>query len=121
MKINILIGVIFVMLVSAIVYAEKAEDATQATDKSISKNMTYGNCVSQNADIKNTCYASVKDALATCKAQAPQDAAKKDAVKQCSQTYKKDKKQCKVAFKDSKKECAKIKHNFLETLGSSLK
>lgn len=123
-KLTLLIGVVLVLFVSGIVYAadkDATEETTEVTEET-EKEMTYGQCVSENAAIKNTCYATAKDSLATCKAQAEQDTTtKKDATKQCKQTYKKDKKQCKTDFKSSKNECKKIKHNFLETVGSSMK
>lgn len=110
------------MILSGIVYAQNENDAkTMNSAEEQAAKMNYGQCVSQQAVVKKSCYIAVKNALETCKAQVPQDASKKDASKQCKKVYKVDKKQCKTSFKDSKKECAKIKHNFLETLGSALK
>lgn len=137
MKNNMIwIGLLVAVLLLGIVYAQgdpptittqpdnshgqERPDANAANDTS-AKDMTYGQCVSKNAEIKNSCYSSVKSALETCKANAAQDATKKDALNQCSKIYKSDKSQCKTVFKDSKKECAKIKHNFLETIGSAFK
>ena len=122
MKIAILFGLFLIVVISGIVYAvNDEEDAAQTATEPTAKNMTYGQCVSQNAIIKNSCYSAARSTLEACKNQTAQDAARKDATKQCKQDYKQDKKQCKVVFKASKKECAKIKHNFLETIGSSLK
>jgi hypothetical protein len=120
----ILFGVFLVVVVAGMAYAADDKNTEiQATEVQTQtpKNMTYGQCISENAAIKNSCYAAVKGVLGTCKTQAQQDASKKDASKQCNQTYKTAKKQCKIAFKSSKTECKKIKHNFLETIGSSLK
>ena len=105
------------MIVAAafVVLAAKPEDAGPA-NADTGKNMTYGQCVSAAAIVKNTCYATVKQAQTDCKAAANADA------KQCKATYKKDTAECKKTFKATKKnECAKIKHNFLETLGSAFK
>lgn len=130
-NLTILFSVLVLIVISGITYAANEKDAATAgtevaiedtvTEEPAEKPVTYGQCVSEHAVIKNTCYATVKDALNTCKAQVPQDASKKDATKQCKQTYKKDLKQCKVVFKASKKECAKIKHNVFETMGSAFK
>ncbi len=124
--IAVLFGVLAIALFSAAAYAadkDAAENETgEADDAAPAKNMTYGQCVSENAVVKNTCYSTVKSSLAGCREQAAQDAAsQKNALKQCSADYKKDKKQCKVEFKASKRECAKIKHNFFETIGSAFK
>jgi hypothetical protein len=71
-------------------------------------NMTYGQCVSAEAKVKNDCYASIKTAYADCRNVSA-------SKTECKNTYKKDLKQCKTVFKASKTECKKIKHNFLET------
>jgi hypothetical protein len=122
----ILLTAFLVVALSGLAYAANEKDATtaetaQTPEEQEAKQMTYGQCVSEHAQKRKTCYSDVKTALETCKTQAPQDAGNKDAVKQCSQTYKKDKKECKATFKASKKECDKIKHNFLETMGSAFK
>lgn len=72
------------------------------------KNMTFGQCVSQNAVIKNDCYSSVKGVYSSCKNSTSD-------VKACGKAYKVDKAQCKKEFKLAKNECKKIKHNFFET------
>jgi hypothetical protein len=124
---TILLVLFFALFITGIVFAENAKDDTKNNvvaplEEKPVKNITYGKCVSENAVLKNDCYSSVKDALASCKMQANnQTDAKKDALKACKTTYKTDKKQCKTTFKDAKKECKKIKHNFFETIGSSLK
>ena len=115
---NIIFGILLLIFVVGITYAanEKATDK-QTTQETPVKNMTYGQCVSQNAEIKNTCFSNIKTTLETCKSQATE----KTATKQCDQTYKKDKDSCKKTFKDAKNECKKIKHNFLETMRYAFK
>jgi hypothetical protein len=86
------------------------------------KNMTYGQCVSAAAVVKNSCYGNVKSVYASCNDATANQTDAKNASVQCRTTYKKDMRQCKADFKATKKqECAIIKHNFLETLGSSFK
>lgn len=116
-NLKLLLGIFLAIAFIGIAYAASDEETSAKPEK----NMTYGQCVSQQAIIKNTCYESIKDKKETCKTLAGENAAKKGALKQCNSDYKKDKKQCKATFKESKKICARIKHNFLETLGSSLK
>jgi len=70
-------------------------------------NVTYGQCVTQKAIVKNTCFASAKNAKETCKVPA-KEAKSKEALKQCRITYRDTKKQCKVAFKLGKEECRSI-------------
>ncbi|MEK6969905.1 MAG: hypothetical protein AABW48_05750 [Nanoarchaeota archaeon] len=125
-NLTILVCVLIVLVISGIAYAAneknaETEVATDAAAEEPAKTPTYGQCVSENAVVKNSCYATVKETLKTCKTQAAENATPKDATKQCKQTYKKDLKQCKVVFKASKKECAKIKHNVFETMGSAFK
>jgi len=96
----IVFGMFFVLLMVGIVSAA----STQAIKDS------YGQCVSQNAVLKNTCFSTTKQALATCKASAPQDEGKKDALKQCKLTYKTQKKQCKTSFKSSKEICKRARN-----------
>ncbi|MFA6461664.1 MAG: hypothetical protein WCV90_05310 [Candidatus Woesearchaeota archaeon] len=129
-NIKVLLGVFLMLVLSGIVYAasDKATEvkATTAAAPELAseapKNMTYGQCVSELAKVKNTCYEATSVTQKTCQDQASADATtKKDVSKQCKQTYKKDKAGCKSVFKDGKKECAKIKHNFFETMGSAFK
>lgn len=121
----IFLGVLLVIGMSGIIYAADNENAVNnPTTGQPAKNMTYGQCVSENALIKNSCFASIKSTTETCKTQATagQDKkAKKDTLKLCKQTLKTDKKQCMQVFKDSKKECKKIKHNFMDTIKASMK
>ncbi len=106
---------LFVLIVAASVFAAGNEKA-EVND---AKNMTYGNCVSEMAKIKNGCYATIKDQKQTC-TQTAKNATKVE-MKACKDTYKKDMMQCKSGFKMQKKECAKIKHNVFQTMGSSFK
>lgn len=117
----IFMSIFILIAATGIIYAE--DEATANTENQDVEKITYGQCVSEKAEIKNTCYESIKNTLETCKNQVTDDKkAKKDATKECKKTYKTEKKQCKDAFKKSKKdECSLIKHNFLETIGSSLK
>lgn len=103
----------FLVVASGLVYAA---DKNVSDEKMDVKNMTYGQCVSENAVIKNSCYASVKSALRVCRDEAEGNAAEDDMRAECKQDYKKDKRECKAVFKASKVECKKIKHNFFETV-----
>jgi predicted nucleic acid-binding protein len=101
-----------------------AQDAAQKEARQTIKaegNNTFGNCVSDGAVLKNTCYETVKTAKETCKMDAKAQNASRTVIKGCDQTYKKDKKQCKTVFKSSKNECKKIKHNFFEGAKASFK
>ncbi len=105
-----------VILALSLVAAAKSENNTyevkmERADKVV-KNMTYGSCVSENAKVKNDCFASVKEARKSCLMNASDSSV-------CKTDYKKDLKQCKIDFKTSKKECKKIKHNFVETAQSA--
>jgi hypothetical protein len=116
-----LICVFFIALMALVAYAKQEETGAQPTIasaiKNSEKNMTFGNCVSEAAGIKNTCYAAVKDAYTSCK-NTPAD---KPVLKECKATYKKDMKQCKTDFKAGKKECGKIKHSFMDSIKTSFK
>ncbi|MGV8172174.1 MAG: hypothetical protein ACP5OA_05795 [Candidatus Woesearchaeota archaeon] len=92
---------------------------TLGEDKS--NGMTYGNCVSEKATVKNTCYSTIKDARISCRATAKNATESTPALKACRDTYKKDLKQCKTDFKQSKNECKKIKHSVFESAGSAFK
>jgi len=96
-----------------------AKNAKTLGDKG--DNMNYGNCVSEKAVVKNTCYDTIKDARASCRATAQNATEPTPALKVCRNTFKKDLKQCKMEFKQSKNECKKIKHNFIESAGSAFK
>lgn len=113
---KILVMALIALFVVSIVFAAKEDVATETQGQA--KNMTYGKCVSDGAKQKNACYNAGKEAEKTCKTNAGED---KSAIKKCSQDAKKAKSDCKSAFKSSKNECKKIKHNFFETIGSSMK
>jgi hypothetical protein len=135
MKGKILIFCLFVFAMAMVVFAVKPDDAglqaatagqgANAETATAAKNMTFGQCVSEAAVVKNTCYAGVKTTDTTCKGAVNQSAEKqamKQALKDCKAAYKANKKQCKVDFKATKKnECGIIKHNFLESIGVMFK
>ncbi|MCX6750081.1 MAG: hypothetical protein NTZ83_01350 [Candidatus Pacearchaeota archaeon] len=102
----IISGVFFVLLMVGVVYAASNE----STPKGI-----YGQCVSENAIMKNSCFATNKQVFESCKASVPQDDTRKDALKQCKLTYKTEKKQCKAVFKGAKNLCKKTRDS-AETL-----
>lgn len=107
------VSLLLVSLFSSVL-AVPSENATNASvaDRE-TKNMTYGQCVSQNAAIKNDCYISVKSAYSSCKNNTTDR-------KICSKDFKADLAQCKKGFKSAKSGCGKIKHNFFETARYSL-
>lgn len=116
---TIVLSVFLIAVLSFVVAAKDSEDAPKlimARNAIMDKNMTFGNCVSDAAVIKHSCYATVKDACDVCKATASNQTEPKPALKECKTTYKKDKKQCKMGFKSAKKECGKIKHSFMDSV-----
>lgn len=117
--ITIIMG-IFLISVLAIVSAAK-DDVANATNTTSEKNMTYGQCVSAAAEVKNTCYDTVKADKEACRDAAVNMTDAKAADKTCKADYKKDMKECKVEFKKAKNECKKIKHTAFETMASSMK
>lgn len=120
-KIKNLIAVFALAMMFTVVFAANENANPQVTSMQTEKNMTYGQCVSAGAVIKNTCYGATKETYKTCAADAKNQTESRTAAKVCSTDYKKNMNDCKVSFKSAKKECAKIKHNFLETLGSAFK
>lgn len=117
------LGLIFVFICSFAAFAAKnAETTTDTTTNE--KTGNFGQCVSDGATVKNTCYKTVKETLASCNVAAKNmtdSAASKTAKKECKATYKKDMKQCKMDFKTVKKECGKIKHSAFEGFKASFK
>jgi len=116
----------FLIVASAffVVAAKDDPNASAAKDAELTnvKNMTYGQCVSEAANVKNDCYAFVKDENKACKTDAANQSDSKTALKTCQQDYKKEMAQCKADFKDTKKTtCNKIKHNFFDTIRYSFK
>jgi hypothetical protein len=77
-----------------------------------SMNKTFMECVSDAAEVKNTCYSTTKETYASCKesSQNKQDTAK------CKTDYKKSMKDCKAAFKAKRNECKVLKHNFFDSI-----
>lgn len=139
----VFVSVFLIILLAGVVFATEGKNnsirAVNTTDKvndknlsddmrkysnGTARNITFGQCVSENAKLKDVCYKSAKDVLKNCKTQTNTNSSdkksNKNAVKRCDQTYKKDLTQCKVVFKESKNECRKIKHNFMESFRASL-
>ena len=108
-------------LAFAVVQDENKVRAAKTLGDGTGNDMTYGNCVSEKAALKNTCYSTIKDARASCRATAQNSTESTPALKVCRDTFKKDLKQCKMDFKQAKNECKKIKHNFIESAGSAFK
>ena len=84
-------------------------------------NTAFGQCVSEAAVVKNTCYRTVKDTRTTCMADAKNSTDSKTASTTCRNTFKTDLKQCKMDFKSKKTECQKIKHNFIGSAKAAFK
>jgi hypothetical protein len=84
------------------------------------KNMTYGQCVSAKAEIKNQCKASMKDALSNCAKETRKNMTQEERDA-CKVVIANKTTQCQSEFKVAKAECAQIKHNFFETIGSMFK
>lgn len=117
MKNIFILGMLFLAVASFAIAAEKND--TNETGKQAERNMTYGQCVSQAAEEKNSCYGLVKDARASC-VEAANNAS--GDTKACKADYKKDMRQCKANFKDAKKDCVKsYKPGFFEKMKSSMK
>ena len=124
-KLNIFFALLLIVFLTGIVFADidnktNAKNDSGTENKIVKnenvpiKNMTLGQCVSENAKLKNTCFKNAQEILKVCKNQVSSGnitdkKEKKVASKLCSQTYKKDLTQCKVVFKEGKKECTKIK------------
>ncbi|MGV8172063.1 MAG: hypothetical protein ACP5OA_05205 [Candidatus Woesearchaeota archaeon] len=120
----LLLGVFVIGLISMTVVTAPDEDTATGGKQAKTEtegNITFGQCVSEKAVVKNTCYQTVKDARSTCRATAQNETEPKPALKSCSDTFKKDLKQCKMDFKTAKKECGKIKHNAFESVGAAFK
>jgi hypothetical protein len=121
----VIAGILFTLCM-ALAIADNGDNETPAAQnitENVTKNMTYGQCVSEAAVIKNSCYSTFKDISDSCKSIASNQTdknAKKNGSKQCLAAYKDSKNQCKTEFKAAKKECAKIKHNFIETIVNEL-
>lgn len=105
----ILFGVFFVLIIAGIAYADENE-SSQSNPQGV-----FGQCVSQNALVKNTCFNATKQTFVNCKASVPDDDNKKEGLKQCRQTYKAEKKQCKVDFKQAKAVCKNTRDSLKST------
>jgi len=124
-KLNIFVALFLIVLLAGVVFADSDNDTNEKRDSEKEnvmtvKNFTFGQCVSENAKLKNVCFKSSKDVLKTCKTDSKANSAdrkaKKNTVKLCEQTYKEGLVQCKFTFKESKNECEKIRHGFFEGL-----
>lgn len=118
--IQIIVILVSLFLIAGFSASAKTDPADTENTTS-EKEMTFGQCVSDAAGIKNGCYGTVKTTLADCKTNAETQTEPKPILKACKADYKKDKKQCKMDFKSAKKECNKIKHNFVDSMRASLK
>lgn len=90
--------------------------------QNITKNMTYGQCVSDAAKLKNDCYKEGKNKGELCINNSEMAKRPKDVTKQCKVDYKSDIKACKQNFKDAKKTCIQeTKPNFWQKMRYSMK
>lgn len=103
----ITLGLFLILFVSGIVNAEEIVITKDVTPKTV-----YGECVSQKAVIKNTCFNVTKTVSEGCKSIA-KESGNKQGIKTCKQTYKSAKKQCKAVFKVSKQECQRTRDSAL--------
>lgn len=99
------------LLVAAVVFAAKENPGLN--DANASRNMTFGQCVAQSAQLKNDCYSSADQGRKTCE--------EGNETANCKSTYKQAKDLCKKDFKSAKKECSKIKHSAWEGFKASFK
>ncbi len=109
---------IFIISLAPIADAQRGRQI-EAFDEGVNagQNVTFGQCVSGAASIKNTCFATAMTKYNSCLATAKAlTEGKKAAGKTCLNDYKNEKSLCKTAFKSAKKECRKIKHGFFEGL-----
>jgi hypothetical protein len=118
-KNKIILGAAVIVLFTSLLAIALADE--NETGNAYGKNnMTYGKCVAAAAKIKQACYNETMRAQASCKTSSSNAVEPQTAFKHCRNYYKEQKKQCKTDFKATKKqECAKIKHNFLETVGAA--
>jgi hypothetical protein len=116
---QVLIAVLLLIALASFVLAAKGTES--ATQQNTTKNMTFGQCVSDGAAVKNTCYSTAKDTRTSCMANARNQTDAKSAARSCKQAYDAQMKTCKAGFKQAKKECSKIKHGWLEGATASFK
>lgn len=110
----IVISLILVISLSFLVFAEPNQsqnrDRNFSIDGSIQnnsnnvKNMTFGQCVSDAAKLRNDCYAQGKQTLKNC-TQASKQTKNKLEAKACQSSGKNASKVCQQTFKDSKQTC----------------
>jgi hypothetical protein len=102
------------LLAVSFVLAAKEPAAPNDTQ---AKNITYGQCVSAAADVRNTCYDNAETQRQSC-----MDAQNESKGNACNNDYKKVKGQCKQDFKATKKTCAQTyKPGFFEKLRYAFK
>lgn len=73
------------------------------------KNMTYGQCVTQLVNVKNSCYDSVKESRKLCLANSNNSTA-------CDDSYKSLMNDCKDSFKSSKVQCKNYRKTFMDQI-----
>ena len=114
--------ILCLFLVAAMPFAFAANEQANAAGETAAaeQKMNFGQCVSEGAAVKRTCYQSVKDTVASCKASVTDQAEKRPAKKECRVAYKTSKKNCKADFMAKKTECRKIKHTFMESVRASM-
>lgn len=109
---KLLLSTAFIFIIATSFLLAAKADATSPRPGNLIGNQTYGQCVSEQAALKNNCYERVKNTRYSC-VNATNDTL---TSKICNTAYKKDKSDCKKAFKDAKVKCNAIKHTFLETV-----
>lgn len=102
------------VLVFAVFVSGAKDDATGSQVEQ--KNMTFVQCVSEKAELKNSCYAATKETLKSCKVNAANETNSKVLIKACNADYKKASNNCKSDFKTAKNECKKIKHSMMDSM-----
>ena len=109
---------LFLLLAVGLVFAAEKE-TKEPKALSNETNMTYGQCVSDAAGVKNECYATIKATRTSC-IETAKNTSSDD--KTCKADYKKELKACKQDFKMAKADCAKIyKPGFFEKMKASFK
>lgn len=101
----------FGSLVKNITNETERHEAVQALKNAT--NVTFGECISEAAKQRNSCYAASEDARKNCTDVASTD---KAAKKQCQAANKEGRNSCKTLFKSSKDECKSIRHNAWDSI-----
>lgn len=133
MKKILILGVLAFIFVLSLGFVFAAENKSNEKNNSLlnksvvgdnlnktAKNMTYGQCVSDFAKIKNQCYADAKNLSSDCGGKDLKNMSKTEN-EVCKADVKNAVNQCKKEFKAAKQECKKIKHNFFETMSVMFK